>query len=95
MGPYTAAAVASISFGDAAAAVDGNVIRVVSRLRALDGDPTKLSNVSRHPLSMTEGPHFPYFAPYMPSPARSHQAQLLCGLLLALGLEANQHPSYL
>ncbi|KAI8465044.1 MAG: DNA glycosylase [Monoraphidium minutum] len=41
VGPYTAAAVASIAFGDAAAAVDGNVIRVVSRLRALGGDPTK------------------------------------------------------
>jgi A/G-specific adenine glycosylase len=33
--------VASIAFSDAAAAVDGNVIRVVSRLRALGGDPTK------------------------------------------------------
>ena len=31
-GPYTAAAVASIVFGQACAAVDGNVIRVVSRL---------------------------------------------------------------
>lgn len=29
-------------FGDPAAVVDGNVIRVVSRLRALSGDPTKL-----------------------------------------------------
>lgn len=35
VGPYTAAAVASIAFGDQAAAVDGNVIRVVSRMRAL------------------------------------------------------------
>eukprot|EP00798_Chlamydomonas_sp_ICE-L_P005522 gene5522-4155_t len=43
VGPYTAAAVSSISFNHAAAAVDGNVIRVVSRLRALPGDPTKLS----------------------------------------------------
>lgn len=39
--PQTASAVASIAFGDAAAAVDGNVIRVISRLRALKGDPTK------------------------------------------------------
>ena len=31
VGPYTSAAVASIAFGDKAAAVDGNVIRVVSR----------------------------------------------------------------
>lgn len=36
---------ASIAFGTAAAAVDGNVIRVVSRLRALPGDPTKLAAV--------------------------------------------------
>ncbi len=41
IGPYTAAAVASIAFNDAAAAVDGNVIRVISRLRTLTGDPTK------------------------------------------------------
>ncbi len=32
VGPYTAAAIASIAFGQATAAVDGNVIRVVSRL---------------------------------------------------------------
>ncbi|PNW86324.1 hypothetical protein CHLRE_02g082000v5 [Chlamydomonas reinhardtii] len=42
VGPYTSAAVASIAFGSPAAAVDGNVIRVLSRLRALPGDPTKL-----------------------------------------------------
>jgi adenine-specific DNA glycosylase len=41
VGPYTAAAVGSIAFGDAAAAVDGNVVRVLSRLRALSGDPTR------------------------------------------------------
>lgn len=41
VGPYTAAAVASIAFGDAAAAVDGNVVRVLARLRALSGDPSK------------------------------------------------------
>ncbi len=45
VGPYTSAAVASIAFGDPAAAVDGNVIRVVSRLRALEGDPTKLASL--------------------------------------------------
>jgi A/G-specific adenine glycosylase len=32
VGPYTAAAIASIALGEAHAAVDGNVIRVVSRL---------------------------------------------------------------
>lgn len=43
VGPYTAAAVASIAFNDPAAAVDGNVIRVLSRLRALRGNPTKMA----------------------------------------------------
>lgn len=38
-GPYTAGAVASIAFGLPAAAVDGNVARVLSRLFAIRGDP--------------------------------------------------------
>jgi endonuclease III len=43
VGPYTSAAIASIAFNDAAAAVDGNVIRVLSRLRGLtDPKPSKL-----------------------------------------------------
>jgi A/G-specific adenine glycosylase len=39
VGPYTAGAIASIAFGVPAAAVDGNVERVVSRLDALTDDP--------------------------------------------------------
>jgi A/G-specific adenine glycosylase len=39
IGPYTAAAVASIAFGVAAPVMDGNVERVLSRYLALDGDP--------------------------------------------------------
>src|SRR3990167_5013727 len=35
IGPYTAAAIASIAFGEKAAAVDGNVIRVISRYFAI------------------------------------------------------------
>lgn len=38
VGPYTAAAVASIAFGIPAPAVDGNVLRVLSRLRADSAD---------------------------------------------------------
>ncbi len=34
VGPYTAGAVASIAFGERAPAVDGNVVRVLARLRA-------------------------------------------------------------
>ncbi len=39
VGPYTAGAVASIAFGEATPAVDGNVNRVLSRLDGLDADP--------------------------------------------------------
>lgn len=38
VGSYTAAAVASLAFGQAVAMVDGNVIRVLSRVHALGGD---------------------------------------------------------
>ncbi len=41
IGPYTAAAVASIAFGEPVPVVDGNVIRVAARLMALDEDPTR------------------------------------------------------
>ena len=40
IGPYTAAAVASIAFGLDEPVLDGNVIRVVSRLFRIGGDPT-------------------------------------------------------
>lgn len=38
IGPYTAGAIASIAFGERVAAVDGNVLRVFSRLLDDDGD---------------------------------------------------------
>lgn len=38
IGSYTAGAIASIAFGKAAAAVDGNVLRVLARVRADDRD---------------------------------------------------------
>src|SRR5512138_2624667 len=38
-GPYTAGAVASIAFAIPAAAVDGNVVRVLARLFAVRGNP--------------------------------------------------------
>ncbi|MCA9629512.1 MAG: A/G-specific adenine glycosylase [Myxococcales bacterium] len=41
VGPYTAGAIASIAHNRAEPIVDGNVIRVLSRLYALEGDPTK------------------------------------------------------
>lgn len=38
IGPYCAAAIASIAFGEAVPVVDGNVVRVAARLWMLDGD---------------------------------------------------------
>jgi A/G-specific adenine glycosylase len=41
IGPYSAGAIASIAFGLPEPLVDGNVVRVLSRLFALRGDPAK------------------------------------------------------
>lgn len=48
IGSYTAAAVASICFGEPVLAVDGNVVRVMSRLRAeREFDPKSPTNLKR------------------------------------------------
>lgn len=47
IGPYTAGAIASIAFDEVVTAVDGNVIRVFSRLLDDDGDMTKAKNKKR------------------------------------------------
>jgi A/G-specific adenine glycosylase len=47
VGAYTAAAVGSIAFGLPAAVVDGNVVRVVARLLAMEADPTKGPGAAR------------------------------------------------
>jgi A/G-specific adenine glycosylase len=41
VGPYSAGAIASIAFGERVPVVDGNVIRVLTRLFGLRGDPTR------------------------------------------------------
>jgi A/G-specific adenine glycosylase len=41
IGDYSAGAIASIAFGIPAPAVDGNVKRLLSRLAAIEGDPTR------------------------------------------------------
>ncbi|MFO1458977.1 MAG: A/G-specific adenine glycosylase [Verrucomicrobiota bacterium] len=47
IGRYTAGAIASIAFNEPAAILDGNVIRVLTRLYALSGDPrSRALNVS-------------------------------------------------
>ncbi|XP_075411647.1 adenine DNA glycosylase isoform X2 [Tenrec ecaudatus] len=40
VGQYTAAAIASIAFGQAVGVVDGNVVRVLCRVRAIGADPS-------------------------------------------------------
>ncbi|KAI5055610.1 hypothetical protein GOP47_0029131, partial [Adiantum capillus-veneris] len=45
IGKYTAGAIASIAFGQSVPVVDGNVIRVLCRLKALSDDPTMSSTV--------------------------------------------------
>jgi A/G-specific adenine glycosylase len=48
VGAYTAAAVASIAFGESEPAIDGNAIRVLSRLAAESGDPRRAAVRRRH-----------------------------------------------
>ncbi|EPY35724.1 A/G-specific adenine glycosylase [Strigomonas culicis] len=48
IGPYTAAAIASVCYHEPVIAVDGNVVRVLSRLRAeRDVDPKKPASIKR------------------------------------------------
>ena len=46
IGRYTAGAIASIAFGEKAPIVDGNVVRVISRLRAIGGNPKASQHVA-------------------------------------------------
>ncbi len=48
VGQYTAGAIASIAFGEKAPIVDGNVVRVVSRMRAIGGNPKAKLAVKKH-----------------------------------------------
>jgi len=48
IGPYTAAAVASIAFSQDEPVLDGNVVRVLARLHRIGGDPSKAA--TRKPL---------------------------------------------
>lgn len=57
LGPYTAAAVASLAFGERVAAVDGNVRRVLARLFALeDPRPKALQALAQGLLPQGEDP---------------------------------------
>ena len=48
IGPYTSGAIASIAFDEPTPVVDGNVARVLSRLRAIDGPPDDTDNEKLH-----------------------------------------------
>jgi A/G-specific adenine glycosylase len=54
IGPYTAAAIASISFGEASPVVDGNVLRVVARHRGIDDDIAATRTRNRVRASLQE-----------------------------------------
>ena len=54
IGPYTAGAIASIAFGIPVAAVDGNVIRVISRLYAIEENPEE-KEIRKRVEKMAEG----------------------------------------
>lgn len=59
VGRYTAAAIASIAFGEPVAAVDGNLIRVLARLFALPGrasDRNLIESVRAHAQGLLDGP---------------------------------------
>jgi A/G-specific adenine glycosylase len=54
VGPYTAGAIASIAFGTHAAAVDGNVIRVLSRIRAIGSENLKSPSITNFIWDLAE-----------------------------------------
>lgn len=59
VGRYTAAAIASIAFGERVAAVDGNLVRVLARVFALPGrasDDRLLRSVRQAAHSIVDGP---------------------------------------
>jgi A/G-specific adenine glycosylase len=53
IGEYTSAAIASIAFGEAAAVVDGNVERVVTRLARLESASNRQASVLRRAIRQT------------------------------------------
>ncbi len=51
IGPYTAAAISSIAFDQPVGVVDGNVVRVLTRLKAIDEPQTPALNARLQPLA--------------------------------------------
>lgn len=80
IGPYTAGAVASIAFGLAEPAIDGNVERVLARLEAIEDDPKRAGRpaVERTARALLE--HRPGEA----DPGALNQALMELGALVCL-----------
>jgi len=76
VGPYTAAAIASLAFGARAACVDGNVVRVLARLTAADTGFRDGGAAARH--------FSPLAAALLPraDPGRHNQAMMELGALV-------------
>lgn len=55
IGPYTAAAITSISFAEPAACVDGNVVRILARLTAEDRSFRDGSEAAKHFTPLADG----------------------------------------
>ncbi len=78
VGPYTAAAITSISFGEPAACVDGNVVRILSRLAA---DPTAFRDSANAAKALT-----PLASQLLPAsrPGDHNQAMMELGATICL-----------
>jgi A/G-specific adenine glycosylase len=78
VGPYTAAAITSISFGEPAACVDGNVVRILTRLTA---DPAEYRDSATAAKALT-----PLAADLVPatSPGDHNQAMMELGATVCL-----------
>ncbi|CAG5070066.1 Adenine DNA glycosylase [Dyadobacter sp. CECT 9623] len=74
LGNYTAAAIASFSFGEAVAAIDGNVYRVMSRIFGIQSD--MLSNQGKKEFALMAGQLVP-----SDDPATYNQAMIEFGAL--------------
>jgi A/G-specific adenine glycosylase len=77
VGPYTAAAIASIAFGEAAACVDGNVVRILARLTA-DGREFRDSASAARELSPLANALVPREAPGDHNQAMMELGATLC-----------------
>ena len=82
VGEYTAGAIWSIAYNKPAAAVDGNVLRVISRLYALEGDITE--DRSRKAIRDIVQEHIPGAADYEHGPSAYTQSLMELGAMVCI-----------